>query len=182
MTLSFSGTGPTTVYAPGSTIQPFKAVRLQDSLQGPTTVGVQNLFITVSDISGSVPTDADGTFALSSPLFRQVAPGTYIYTRGPNYDAAVNATSDLQKLSFTTTQTPSTAVINIVAADDLGQSTVDRHTQVVAAVPPTRFVVADNAAGNTYAVQGTTYAGPVTDVSSQYIVQNDSPVLSASNL
>ncbi len=181
MTFSISGTRPTTVYAPAATIQPFKTIGLQDSTQGPATVGVENLYITVSDINGGLPTDADGTFALSSPLFRQVAPGTYILTPGPNYDAAAKATGNLQGLSFTTAQTPSTAVITVVAADATGQSAVDRLTQIVAAVPPTKFVVTDNAAGNNYAVQGTPYAGPA-GVSSQYVVQTDNPALSTVNL
>lgn len=181
MTLSFSGTGTTTVSIPGATVQPFKNVRVADSLQNPANLGIQNLVLTVSDINGGVPTDADGTFALSSPLLRQVAPGTYVLNRGPNYDAATSATSDLQNLAFTIGPKPSTAVIAIVAADNLNQSAVDRLTQVVAAIPPTKFIVTDSTAKNTYAVQGTPYSGPA-GVSNQYVVQSDNPTLGAANL
>ncbi len=180
MTLSLSGTGPTTVYTPGATIQPFKTIGLQDSLQGPSTIGLQNLFITVSDINGSLPTDADGVFAIT-PLLHKVAPGTYLLTPGPNYDAATNAASDLQQLHFTTAQTASTVVITIAASDAMGQSATDHATQVVAAVPPAKFVVADSTTGNTYALQGSAYSGPAA-VSTQYVVQSDNPTLSADNL
>lgn len=180
MTLTFSGTGPTIVYAPGATIQPFKAIGLQDSLQSPATVGLMNLFITVSDLNGGPPTDADGTFA-PSPLLHQVAPGTYLLTPGPKYDAAANAAGNLQALSFTAAQTPSTAVIAVTAADAMGQSATDRSTEIVAAVPPAKFVVADSRTGNTYAVTGTPYVGPA-GASSQYVVQTDNPALSAANL
>lgn len=181
MSLTISGTGTTVASTAGATVQPFKTARVQDSLQNATTPGVQNLFITVSDINGGGPTDADGTFASSLPLFRQVAPGTYILTRGPTYDPAATATSDLQALSFTVGQTPSTAVITVTAADSQGQSAVDSGTEVVAAMPPTKFVVNDTTNRNAYAVQGTPYSGPA-GLSSQYVVQTDNPALSAANL
>ncbi len=180
MTFSLSGTGLTTTYTPGATVQPFKTATLQDSLQGPAIVGLENLFITVSDIGGGPPSDADGTFAPST-LLHQVAPGTYILTPGPNYDAAAKATGNLQALTFTAAQTSSTAVITVAASNATGQSAVDKLTEVVAAVPPTKFVVTDSTAGNSYAVQGTPYTGPV-GASSQYVVQIDSPALSAANL
>ncbi len=143
-------------------------------------MGLQNLFITVSDLNGGPPTDADGTFAPTS-LLHQVAPGAYLLTPGPNYDAATKAAGALQALSFTAAQTPSTAVITVAANDALGQSAIDRATEVVAALPPTKFVVTDNTAGNAYAVGGAPYSGPAGS-SSQYVVQTDNPALSASNL
>ena len=182
MSLAISGTGITTATAAGATVQPFKAASVQDSLQNATTLGVQNLFITVSDSNGGGPTDADGTFAPSLPLFRQVAPGTYILTRGPNYDPAATAPNDLQALNFTVGQTPSTAVITLVAADDHGQSAMNNATEVVAAVSPAKLAVIDTTSQKAYAVAGTPYSGPVAGVSTQFVVQTDSPALSADNL
>ena len=143
-------------------------------------MGLHNLFITVTDIDGGPPADADGAFAIT-PLLHKVAPGIYLFTPGPNYDAATNAASDLQQFNFTTAQTASTADITVTTSDALGQSAIDHATQVVAAMPPTKFVVADSTTGNTYALQGNAYSGPAA-VSTQYVVQSDNPTLSADNL
>ena len=183
MTLSFSGTGASTVYTPGATVQPFKNIRVLDSLQDPSKFGNTLSFtITVSDINGGGPTDAAGAFVLtSSTQFRQTAPGTYRLNIGRSYDAARTAVSRLADLDFTAGQTPSTAVITLTATDNLNQTGTDSLTQVAAAVPPTKFLVTDTLSNNNYTASGTPYAGPA-GVNNQWVVQTDNPALSATNL
>ena len=183
MTLSFSGTGASTVYTPGAKVQPFKNIRVLDSLQDTSRyINTLSFTITVSDISGGAPTDAAGIFALtSSTQFRQTAPGTYTLKVGATYDAARTAASRLAALDFTTGQTPSTAVIKITATDNLNQTGTDSLTQVVTAVPPTKFIVTDTLNNNNYAFAGAPYIGSA-GVSNQYVVQSDNPALSATNL
>ena len=138
-----------------------------------------SLTITVSDIAGGAPTDADGTFTsgYNSAYFKQVAPGTYTYDGA----SAMGVTNLLQNLIFTTGATPTTTVFNVSATDKINQTVSDSTTQVVTAVPPTKFVITDNTAHNTYAVGGT-LPPPSTGISYQYIVQTDNPALSANNL
>lgn len=181
MTLSLSGTGATTVFTPGAKVQPFKNIRVLDSTQDQGTYGTQSFTITVSDIKGGGPTDANGTFNLGTSFFRQIAPGTYTFNRPEVYNAASYAAGDLKALTFTTGQTPSTAVITITATDNLNQTTTDSLTQIVTAVPPTKFLVTDTLANNNYTFAGTAYTGPG-GVNNQYVVQTDNPALSATNL
>ena len=148
MTLSLSGTGASTVFTQGAKVQPFKNVRVLDSLQDQSTRGTLNFTITVTDINGGAPTDALGTFALlSTSSFRQTAPGTYILNR-TNPGLIDDAFYYLKQLTFTAGQTPSTAAINVNVADNLGQTATDRLTQVVAALPPAKFIVTDTINNN----------------------------------
>lgn len=180
MTLTLSGTGASTVFAPGAKVQPFKNIRVLDSLQDQSKVGTLNFTFTVTDINGGSPTDAAGTFALGASGFRQIAPGTYTLTRSAS-GVVNNAVSYLKALTFTAGQTPSTAVITIAATDNLNQAGTDTLTQIVTAVPPTKFLVTDTLANNNYTVAGTAYTGPG-GVNNQYVVQTDNPALSATNL
>ena len=174
MTLSFYGTGPVVTYLPGAKLQPFQNVRVLDS----STEGSQSLSltITVTNINGGGPTDADGAFSNIGTYVKQVAPGTYTYT-----GSATNVTSTLHRLNFTAGTTPATTVFTLAATDKINQTVSDSLTQVITAVPPTKFLLTDTTAHNTYALNGAPYPGSA-GVSNQYIVQNDNPALSTDNL
>jgi hypothetical protein len=181
MTLSFSGTLPLPAYAAGAKFQPFKAGRVLDALQDPGAyANAQSLTITVSDINGGAPTDADGTFALS-PGLRQTAPGTYTVSLGPTDDAATAIANDLKNLTFTSSQTSGAPVITVTANNSLNQAATDSSTRIIAAGPPTKFIVTDTLANSSYSIQGTAYTGSLS-ISSQYVVQIDNPALSTANL
>jgi len=179
MPLSVSGTGANTVFTPGAKVQPFKNIRLPDFLQDASSYNnAQNLTITVSNINGGGPTDANGTFVLGLAGFHQTAPGTYTLNTGLSYDAAAAAISNLKNLTFTTAQTP--AAITVQTTGSLNQTGTDSLTQVVTPVPPA-FIVTDTLANSSYTCAGTPYIGPG-GVISQYVVQTDNPALSTANL
>ena len=175
MTLSFNGTGTVVSYTPGAKVKPFQNVRVLDS----STDGAKslNLTVTVSDIAGGGPTDADGTLTTYYGSFKQIAPGTYTFT-----GSATLVTTVLESLTFTTGTTPGTTVFTLAATDKINQTASDNTTQVVAAVPPTRFLLTDNTAHNTYALPGKLPPDTTSGVSYQYVVQTDNPALSADNL
>lgn len=174
MTLSFNGTGTVVSYTPGAAVRPFQNVRvLESSTDGGQSI---SLTVTVSDIKGGGPTDADGTLTNGYSAFKQVAPGTYTYASNIS-----SVTSLLHRLIFTTGGTPNTTVFTLAATDKVNQTVSDSTTQIVTAVPPTKFLVTDTLANNNYTFAGTAYTGPG-GVNNQYVVQTDNPALSATNL
>lgn len=178
MTVSVSGTGANTVLVLGAKIQPLKNIRMPDFLQDTSNYNnAQSVTITVSDIRGGGPTDANGTFVLGLAGFHQTAPGTYTLNTGLS-NAAAAAISDLQNLTFTAAQAPAT--ITVRTADNLNQTGTGSLTQIITAVPPA-FIVTDTLANNSYTFAGTPYAGPG-GVNNQYVVQTDNPALSTANL
>lgn len=173
MAISFTGATTNTVFTPGAVVQPFKTIRLLDSAASTT----QSVTITVTDIKGGAPTDADGLFEVYSS-FRQIAPGTYTFSSAISTSVA---NSRLAALNFTTGATPTTAVFTVRSTNNLNVTGADSRTQVVEAFPPTKFIVADTTTGSTYASPGTPYSGPA-GVNNQYIVQSDNPLLTPDNL
>ena len=179
MTLSIPGTSA--VVTPGANTQPFKAIGIARSQQNTNTqtninndTNTQPLTITVSDSNGGGPTDAAGTF-VPAPGLRQIAPGTYTLDIGPTGHATTIANS-LQNLAFTASQAPGAPNITVTAA-----SSNQTVTQVIAAEPAMKFLVADTLANTSDAIQGTAYTGSA-GVNNQYVVQIDNPALSAANL
>lgn len=175
MSLSFGGTGPVVTYFPGARLKPFQNVRLLDS----STEGSRSASLTIAatDIKGSAPTDADGTFSGLSSSFKQVAPGTYTYA-----SSVGNINNLFSYLTFAAGTTPATTVFTLSATDKINQTASDSLTQVVTAVPPTKFLLTDTTANNTYALPGASYGGPVPGVINQYVVQTDIPALSTDSL
>ena len=185
MSLTIAGTSTRFVFTAGSIVQPFSGVNILDSLQDPNAFGTQVVTVTITDIDTGAPTDADGTFAITSAtrfIVTHTAPGVYVLNRGQIFHAASTASSDLADLKFTPSTTPGTALIKLDIVDNLNQTVSDNHTSVVNAIPPTNFTVSDQTTGLTRTSAGTGYIGPVAGLKSQYIVQSDNANLTPDNL